>query len=174
MKNAFIWSACLLVTILTGCGARDEADYCSAHENFHPEHQDKVAKLNVRYGNDGVVDAVLEANHAVLRAAEDPAAVDTAAGILGDVNRVFMVTATNACELTLSTVEKQTDKLQAHYVFNCGDSNRLENVDIKLLEHLPLIDELEADIETSAVRKTFLISRQCKKPIFNYQNLSQN
>jgi len=86
----------------------------------------------------------------------------------------FSLGGSEACALTQSDVNTTAGKLVASYRYACGESNALKEVDIKLLDKLSSIDEVEAFITTDAVSKHFVISRQCSKPIFNLASASHS
>jgi hypothetical protein len=48
----------------------------------------------------------------------------------------------------------------------CGEDNRLRQLDIALFDLLPNLDEVEVSMTTPATQKRFAINRQCDAPIF--------
>lgn len=168
IQSAVLFSA----IFLCACGKESTGnDYCSQHKLYHPDHAYKVGSLDLTYTEDGMINAKLSIpDQALLGAssADNASVIQGAVHTIEDVDNIFSIEGGSRCQNLQSNVVRDDANLVAHYVFDCGSENRLQKVDIRLLEYLPQLDELVAEIDTPAVSKTFAISRQCEKPIYNY------
>lgn len=159
--------------LLAGCGqGNTDGGYCGNHREHHPNHADSIGRLSLRYTEDGIVEAEVSIPRASLSGPGEPDgdafSIQDTANLLKEAGQVFSISGAEECLQRQSRAISEEDNVTADYRFDCGADNRLEDVDIRLLEHLPALDELEAHIDTPAVGKKFLISRQCETPLYNY------
>lgn len=157
--------------LLGGCGQGGESnDYCGNHNLYHADHADHIGTLRIGYTEPGILQAELAIPHGVLRgsgrAAGDGSTIEDTARTL---DQMFSIEGSRICQRRQNDIRRDGDRLVAHYTFDCGAGNRLENADIRLLEKLPALDELAVKIDTPAVSKQFLVSRQCDKAIYTIE-----
>jgi hypothetical protein len=172
MKYKFKPWVCMLPLLLSGCMAGDEDRYCAKHHKYHALHAHKVASFVVRYERPGQVRARFSANHGIFKyddmGKDRIMSIPEVISVLEDADKVLEIGGHTACELIDSSVRSQDDTLTAEYRYDCGTANNLKRVNVRLMEHLPVIYEIEADIETPAVRKVFLINQKCPRAIYNF------
>jgi hypothetical protein len=90
--------------------------------------------------------------------------------LLSQPGRVYYLATTRACSTTKVLDQRQDGvSIQAEYESDCGDDNRIGQLDIALFDEVPDIAELEVRITTPAAGKHFVINRQCSAPIFRFQ-----
>lgn len=153
--NATISLLCLLMAACTGEAVSNN---CNDHRVVHAQHQRDIAKLSVSYTGEGLVEVTL---YVPINKLGDN--IDS----LSQLEHVVTMQGKQACELVDIEVSQDLTQVQASYLLNCGlEENSLKQVDVKLLNTFPDIEEVEADIVMPAVRKYFAINRQCVKPIF--------
>lgn len=155
ISNVSVVVLCLLVTACTG---ERVSNYCNDHRAFHAQHKMNIATLDVSYTGEGLVEVaiVLPAN-----------LVSDNIEALQLVDHIISMKGQAACKLISHNISQGGPKITASYQLDCGvNENTLKQVDIKLLDVFPAIEEVEADIKMPAVRKHFAINRQCEKPIF--------
>jgi hypothetical protein len=152
-------TAIVLLLLASACAREPTNSYCSDHKSAHKEHQMEVAKLLINYNKEGLV----EVNFSL-----PSKQLDNKNDLLKQVENILEVRGQESCAVVSIDVNQEGDRVKANYHLNCGVNNPLKQVDIKLLDNFPNLDEIEADIKTAAVRKNFIISRQCKKPIFEF------
>lgn len=148
----------LLCLLVAACTREPVSSYCNDHRAAHAQHQMEIAKLAVSYTGEGLVE--VKVSLPVNKLNDD---IDA----LTEISNVISMRGEKACDLISSEVNQEGAKATAHYSLDCGpDENSLKQVDVKLLDTFPAIEEVEADITMPAVRKYFAINRQCEKPIF--------
>tara|TARA_B100000795_G_C22804019_1_gene443722 strand:+ start:745 stop:1221 length:477 start_codon:yes stop_codon:yes gene_type:complete len=155
----FKYTAIGVFLLVSACAPEPTNSYCSSHKSAHKEHQMEVAKLLINANKEGFVEVNFSLPSKQLENTNER---------LKQVKNILEVRGQEGCTLVSIDVNQEDDIAKANYHLNCGVNNPLKQVDIKLLDNFPNLDEIEADIKTAAVRKNFIISRQCKKPIFEF------
>ncbi|MFT5118522.1 MAG: hypothetical protein ACI9NY_002063 [Kiritimatiellia bacterium] len=155
----FKCTAIVLFLLVSACAPEPTNSYCSAHKSAHKEHQMEVAKLVINANKKGLVEINFSLPSNQLENTNER---------LKQVENILEVRGQGSCTLVFIDVNQEGESVKAKYHLDCGVNKPLKQVDIKLLDNFPNLDEVEADIKTAAVRKHFVISRQCKKPIFEF------
>jgi hypothetical protein len=86
--------------------------------------------------------------------------------LLNEPNKLFIAEGKESCVLQNMSMIQDEDSATANYLFSCGEENKLNNMQVQLLDNFDNVEEVEVFIETPAAKKHFAISRGCKKPIF--------
>lgn len=58
-----------------------------------------------------------------------------------------------------------TATCRTNFSANCGQGNKLSQIDVALFDHLPDLEKAVVVVTTAATTKRFGINRQCDKPI---------
>jgi len=147
----------VLTSFLYGCGDNIENSFCNAHKDVHQTHALDVSHVDIEYQASGSLTTTVQV---------PLTAIDLVS--LEDTSRVLVVEAEKTCQLVSVNIDKQGQYWQAAYHIDCGQDNRLRKVSIALLDKFPTINEVEANIQTPAAHKHFVLNRQCDSPIFNF------
>lgn len=152
-------SASLACLLLAACTAEKEPDFCRNHAQFHADHSATNARLRVEMTSAGDVTAELRLPTAITDQ-------QSATAILRDAENVFTLQSESRCAATESVLEASADSVLASYSSRCGADNKLGQVDVRLFDTLPGLNEVEVSVVTPATQKHFAINRQCETAIF--------
>jgi Protein of unknown function (DUF2796) len=163
-----LFSCLVLAFFLTACTRDEDTDYCKNHYRFHDSHENAPGQLLIDLSDAGELLATLSLPAALLGPEADTTGV--ASGLathgLDDPTRVYDLHAAQPCEMSDSRAVRNNGSAEFRYEYRCGKDNKLGQIDIKLFDVLPQLDEMEVNITTPATAKHFAISRQCSQPIF--------
>lgn len=136
----------------TGCVQDNGPDPCRDHYLVHADHADSIGHLAMNLTADGRLTKELRVSNAF-------------AGVeLG--NDAFGLQADSECSSADVIVRRIAGGLVATFESECGEGNRLRQLDVSVFHLLPDLEEVEVTVSTPVTQKRFVISRQCNSPIF--------
>lgn len=147
----------LLFGGITACVQDEAPDFCKNHYEFHAQHADASARLNITMSDNGDIQSLL---------AMPGAALQESASILGDVANVYTLETATQCTPATTATSRDSDTLRATYTSACGADNKIGQLNVLLFESLPELEEVIVDVTTPATQKHFAIHRQCSNAIF--------
>lgn len=159
--------AVVLATV-SACTKDEDTDYCKNHYVYHFEHKDQLSTLNVEVAASGMVtaDLVLKSDEA-REFAGNPGLRQA----LLVADNVFLIQTEGTC--TDATVSQtggaqggDTELASLSFESQCTAGEKIKQVDVRLFDTIPALDEVEATITTPATRKHFAVSRQCEGAIY--------
>lgn len=156
----------LLLPFFVACSSKEQDPYCDNHGALHEEHRSSVVDLQIRYLPDGDIEADLRAPLSAFQTSQPSGDGAVLAQALADIESIFSVEAERPCVPGPMEVNSDGDLLSAHYQLSCGADNKLGEVKVHLFDKFPQLLELEARITTPAVKKYFVINRQCSRALF--------
>ncbi len=152
----------ILLPVILGiaaCSPEKAPDYCKNHYKFHQQHMDSLGTLSITIGADGLLQSELHLPALLL---EDSGI----SALLQDAANVYTLRTERECEVPVVNVTELAGGVVASYKSLCGIDNKIGQLDVKLFESLPMIDEIEVTVTTPVTQKHFAISRQCESAIF--------
>ena len=158
--------------LLVACTKDEDTDFCKNHYRFHADHRNSVGSLAVAFSADGKLQTQVSLPYASIAGSQADAA-DAFAKIerlLSEPDRVYGIETANACSTT-KVLDLQRDSVSfgAQYESDCGEGNRIGQLNVALFDEVPEIAELEIRVTTPAVGKHFVINRHCTAPIFRFE-----
>jgi hypothetical protein len=161
-------SVLALSVLSVACSKEGRNDYCKNHYLFHTDHQDTLGELKVRLDDAGLVQANLFIPSSVFGTdvGSTSDALEQLAVTLQYGQTLLRFDTDSACEPGKVIVQHDSTGLQAQLESTCGESNRLKQMNVTLLDHIPELDEIEVEVTTPVTFKHFAISRQCESAIF--------
>ena len=144
----------LLVAFLCvgACSQSEGNDYCRNHYQFHAAHIDDIGRLTVDLTSDGVLSRRLELPNGIV----DGELPDGIFGLQTEIE----------CTTTDVAVDSSNSGLVAKFESQCGEGNRLRQLDVSIFDLFPELDEIEVMMTTPVTQKRFVINRQCAAPVF--------
>jgi len=137
---------------ITACVQDNGSDFCRDHHLVHAGHADSIGYLAV----DSTADGRLTKE---LRLPNDIVDVEL-------TNDAFGLQADSDCSSADAIVRRTATGLVATFESDCGEDNRLRQLDVSVFDLLPDLEEMEVLVSTPVTQKRFAISRQCDSPIF--------
>lgn len=134
------------------CVQDRDADFCRDHHLIHTDHIDSIGHLTVD----------LTAAGRMTKELRLPAAF-TGVELTDDV---FGLQADADCTAADPMVRQTSSGLVVTFESDCGEANRLRQLDVSVFDLLPELEEIEVSMSTPVTQKRFAINRQCKNPIF--------
>jgi hypothetical protein len=169
----FLRTASLLAfsVLSVACSKEDRTDYCKNHYLFHADHQDTLGKLEVQIDDEGLVQTRFFIPSSVfdsdLAATND--SLDQLAATLKNGQILLSTDTESTCAPGEVIIQQDSSGLRANIDSICGESNRIKQMDVTLLDLIPELEEVEVEVTTPATFKRFAISRQCANPIFRLE-----
>jgi hypothetical protein len=158
--------------LLAACTKDEDTDFCKNHYRFHADHRNSIGSLVVEFSADGKLRTEVSLPNTSFAASQtDPAvAFATIERLLSEPDRVYDIDTERACS-AMQVLDLRQDGVSvgAQYESDCGEGNRIGQLNIALFDAVPEIDELEIRVTTPAVGKHFVINRQCSAPIFRFE-----
>jgi hypothetical protein len=158
--------------LLGACTKDEDTDFCKNHYRFHADHLNSIGSLAVRFSVDGKLRTEVSLPYTSLSASQtDPAVAFTQIErLLEEPDRVYDIETVRACSTTkVLDLRQDGVSIGARYESDCGEGNRIGQLNIALFDEVPEIAELEIRVTTPAVGKHFVINRQCSAPIFRFE-----
>ena len=137
---------------ITACVQDNGSDFCRNHYLVHADHADSIGHLAMNLTADGRLTKELRLSNAFVD-------VEMA-------NDVFGLQADADCTSADAIVRRTATGLVATFESDCGEGNRLRQLDVSVFDLLPDLEEIEVSVSTPVTQKRFAISRQCESPIF--------
>lgn len=137
---------------ITACVQDNGSDYCRNHYLVHADHADSIGQLAMNLTADGRLTKELRLPNAFVD-------VELA-------NDAFGLQADSDCASENAIVRRTAAGLVATFESECGEGNRLRQLDVSVFDLLPDLEEIEVAVSTPVTQKRFAISRQCDSPIF--------
>ncbi len=151
----------MLCFALAACAPERAPEFCRNHAQFHNEHLDSLASLDVVMTDEGIVRSELSIPVSVMAGVPSE--------LLEDSHEVYYLQTENECAAS-SVILNETDKtVTAIYESNCGADNKIGQIDILLFETLSTLDEVDVTVTTPVTQKHFAINRQCDSAIFRLE-----
>lgn len=158
--------------LLGACTKDDATDFCKNHYRFHADHLNSVGNLAISLAADGTLQSELSlpfASFSDLQVEPVEAFADIEE-LLSEPGRVYDLETERDCgATTLVDLQRDGVSMTAQYESNCGDDNKVGQLNIMLFDEVPELAELEVHITTPAVGKHFVINRQCSAAIFRFR-----
>jgi hypothetical protein len=160
-----------LSLLLAACGKEKRNDYCKNHYLFHADHKSTLGKFVVSLDDGGLMTSRLTIPAEIYQNAPVSAEqkLEQLALILQQNQAAYSLETETVCEQGKATVEVSQEGLSAWFESSCGESNRLKQVNVTLLDLIPELEEIEVEVTTQATFKRFAISRQCESAIFRLE-----
>ena len=151
----------LLCLALTACAPERAPEFCRNHAQFHNEHLDSLASLDVVMTDEGIIRSELSIPISVMAGVPSE--------LLEDSHKVYSLQTENECVASSVILNKAQMSVTAIYESNCGADNKIGQIDILLFETLTALDEVEVTVTTPVTQKRFVINRQCDSAIFRFE-----
>ena len=153
---------------LGGCVEDDSMDYCKNHYRFHPQHRGDIATLTVNLDDAGTLTSELVLPYAHFGTQQNTArrALSRIANRFSNGQPLYTLQSAQPCSESAVSPSFNSTGLRVTATANCGENNKIEQVDVALLDTLAELDEIEVEVTTPATKKHFAISRQCDHPLF--------
>ncbi len=151
----------LLCLALAACAPERAPEFCRNHAQFHNEHLDSLASLDVVMTDEGIIRSELSIPVSVMAGVPSE--------LLEDSHEVYSLQTENECDASSVILNKAQMSVTAIYESNCGADNKIGEIDILLFEMLPALDEVEVTVTTPVTQKRFVINRQCDSAIFRFE-----
>ena len=153
---------------MSGCIEDEAMDYCKNHYRFHPQHRDDLATLTVNLDDAGQLRSELLLPYAPFGVNQTTARRELSriANRLGHAGQFHTLQSAQPCTEPAVSPSFNATGLRLTALADCGKGNKVEQVDVALLDSLPELDEIEVEVTTPATKKHFAISRQCDHPLF--------
>ena len=156
LQNSRVISRCLLVAAaslaITACVQDNGPDSCRDHYLVHAGHADSIGYLAVNLTANGRLTKELRLSNEFM----DVELANDAFGLQADAD----------CSSSDAIVRRTAAGLVATFESECGEGNRLRQLDVSVFGLLPGLEEIEVSVSTPVTQKRFAINRQCKSPIF--------
>ncbi|WP_157976704.1 hypothetical protein [Parahaliea mediterranea] len=138
---------------LTACGGQGESSFCATHGGEHWRHRDQQPALVVDYAARGKLAVQL------LLPAEGGA-------IGSDLAPRDILELPAGCSATALRRDRRDGRVRLRFEADCGDEPPAD-LSVPLLEGPGGLREMEVTMTTPAVRKHFVIHRDCERALFN-------
>lgn len=160
-----------LSLLMAACSKEERDDYCKNHYLFHTDHTDTLGHFLVNLDDGGLMTSKLTIPATIFREDSFTAdqKLDQLALMLQQNQAAYSLETETVCETGTSNVELTPVGLSALFESSCGESNRLKQVNVTLLDLIPELEEIEVEVTTQATFKRFAISRQCESAIFRLE-----
>ena len=164
----------LVVGMLAACVRQDSTDYCDNHYFYHESHVDNVGSLQITHSDDGRVDIIFSLPKSLIGRRSDPASPseEQLIEILSDRDNVFAIQSVSDCKATDGNVTSDDVNLTVGFHMDCNPETKIGQIDVRVFDVLPEVDEIVVQVTTPATGKYFAISRQCDSAIFRLQSRS--
>jgi hypothetical protein len=158
--------------LLGACTKDEDTDFCKNHYRFHADHLNSNGRLVIGFSVDGKLRTEVSLPNTSFATLQTDAvgAFARIERLLSEPDRVYDIETERACSTT-KVLDLQQDgvSIGARYESDCGEGNRIGQLNIALFDEVPEIAELEIRVTTPAVGKHFVINRQCNAPIFRFE-----
>lgn len=150
--------SCLL---LTACVQDEGNDFCINHYFFHDEHRDTTAALVLSWSDTGELRSEITVPKALFNNG-----IAELKRVLALPQNVYSLQSDQACRQVDVSISQNAEAITAVYTSQCGNDNRLRQLDVVLLDRVAEIDEVVVVMTTPATSKRFVINRRCEQAIF--------
>ncbi|GAB3291796.1 hypothetical protein GCM10027297_38080 [Parahaliea aestuarii] len=140
------------LALLGGCGREVDKSFCALHGSEHWQHREQQAQLLIDYAESG--DMAVQ-----LTLPGELAAVPLASP--GDI-----LALPEHCEAGALLRESEAGMQVFRFGARCGDVLP-ESLSVSLLGERLEVQEIEVSMSTPAVRKHFVVHRDCERAMFN-------
>jgi hypothetical protein len=151
----------LLCFALAACAPERAPEFCRNHAQFHNEHLDSLASLDVVMTDEGIIRSELSIPVSVMAGVPSE--------LLEDSRKVYSLQTENECAASSVILNETYNFVAASYESDCGIDNKIGQLDILLFEILAALDEVEVTVTTPVTQKRFVINRQCDSAIFRFE-----
>lgn len=147
-RSVLLWG----MSLLGGCGGEVDDSFCASHGSEHRQHRDQQAQLVITYAANGdmAVQLGLPGELAVLPL-QQPADILTLPG---------------QCTVGAMQRSQEPGALVLGFTAHC-QKMQPESLSVALLDEHPQLQEIEVTMTTPAVRKHFVVHRDCERAMFN-------
>jgi hypothetical protein len=172
LRHKCLAAIALASTFLIGaCTTDDATDFCKNHYRFQADHRNSIAIHNIELSAGGQMQTAVSLPFIYFAdlPSGTPDRIADIEQLLSAPNRVYDLETERDCDaMKVVDVRLDSDSIHARYESNCGEGNKVGQLNIGLFNAVPEIAEFEVQITTPAVGKHFVINRQCSAAIFRF------
>jgi hypothetical protein len=142
-----------VVALLVGCGQQADSSFCATHAGEHWRHRAELPRLEIEYADSGIVEVEL-------------ALPSTLADKLPTLATGDILALPEFCEVGHLRRRDRYGDVSLRFQADCA-GQQPDSLAVPLLQKQQEILEVEVSMSTPAVRKHFIVHRQCERALFN-------